>query len=266
MKAFDSAAIRWAAVGFALCATLPLVAATPEDKLNAAFAEADAEGTFVVLDPIQDRIFQHNAGRAQQRFVPASSFKIVNTLIGLHTGTVESVDIILPYGGESQPFPEWEKDMSLRDAIKVSNVPVYQELARRTGMKRMKAALTDFDYGNAETGKTVDRFWLDGPLKISAVEQVDFIRRMLNGDLGVSADCLEAIQDITLLEKTPEYELHGKTGWNSNRPPGIGWFVGWVKKGDAIYPFALNMDLAEADRLPIRISLSKKCLQALGIL
>ena len=29
--------------------------------------------------------------------------------------------------------------MSLRDAIKASNVPVYQELARRIGLERMRA-------------------------------------------------------------------------------------------------------------------------------
>ena len=65
--------------------------------------------------------------------------KVANSLIGLSTGAVRSADEVLPYGGKPQRFKAWEHDMSLRDAIKASNVPVYQELARRIGLERMRA-------------------------------------------------------------------------------------------------------------------------------
>ncbi len=50
---------------------------------------------------------------------------------------------------------EWEHDMGLRDAIKISNVPIYQELARRIGLERMKAGVEKLDYGNKDIGEVV---------------------------------------------------------------------------------------------------------------
>ena len=91
------------------------------------FKDAGVEGTFVLFDVSQDSFTGFNHKRAKQRFIPASTFKVANSLIGLSTGAVESVDEILPYGGKSQFIKAWENDMSLRDAIKISNVPIYQE-------------------------------------------------------------------------------------------------------------------------------------------
>ena len=68
--------------------------------------------------------------------------------------------------------------MSLHDAIRISNVPVYQELARRIGLDRMSENLALLDYGNEDTGTIVDMFWLQGPLKISALEQAKFLARL----------------------------------------------------------------------------------------
>lgn len=176
-------------------------------------------------------------------------------MIGLRSGAVKNVDDTLPYGGQPQPFPSWEKDMSLRDAMPISNVQIYQELARRIGLEEMKRAVNGFRYGNAEIGDVVERFWLDGPLRISAVEQVDFLRRMLDGELDLPRDVLNAVKEITILESTSDYKLHGKTGWSP--PDRIGWFVGWVTKDGVDYPFALNMEIENQEQLPMRIDLGK---------
>ena len=69
--------------------------------------------------------------------------------------------------------------MGLRKAIAISNVPIYQELARRIGLERMKHYLKSFEYGNTDTGEIIDRFWLDGPLEISALEQVNFLKKFI---------------------------------------------------------------------------------------
>ncbi|MGV3531192.1 MAG: penicillin-binding transpeptidase domain-containing protein, partial [Chthoniobacteraceae bacterium] len=105
------------------------------------FEKAGVTGTFAMLDPVTNVIHVHNLERAQKGYVPASTFKLANSVIGLDCGAIASVDEVLPYGGKPQPIAAWEKDMSLRDAIKVSNVPVYQELARRIGLERMKAGV-----------------------------------------------------------------------------------------------------------------------------
>src|SRR5690606_26121045 len=153
---------------------------------------------------------------------------------------------------------EWERDMSLRDGIKVSNVPVYQELARRIGLKRMQAAVEKLGYGNRDIGTVVDRFWLDGPLEISALEQVEFLRRLAAGDLPVSPQAEEAVREILLLESEGGRRLYGKTGWLMARQPDLGWFVGWVEKDGVRYPFALNMDLPSKDLGPVRVALARE--------
>ncbi len=247
-----------------LLVSCALLVAEDVELLRGPFDENSAEGTFVAYAPTQERLFIHNTQRANERFVPASTFKIVNALIGLHSGVIKNVDEVLPYGGQPQPFPSWEKDMSLREAMPISNVPIYQELARRVGLHEMKTAVQKLNYGNGEIGDVVDRFWLDGPLQISAVEQVDFLRRMVGGELELPDGVIDAVKEITMLESGPGCKLHGKTGWGQIQD--VGWFVGWVEKDGVNYPFALNMNINNAEQLPTRIKVAKECLQTLGIL
>jgi beta-lactamase class D OXA-50 len=233
-------------------------------ELDAIFDRYGVTGIFVLLDSTRDRVEVSNKLRAQQRFAPASTFKIANSLIGLDAGAVKNVDEVLPYGGKPQRFKAWERDMNLRDAIKASNVAVYQELARRIGLKRMRAGVKKLNYGNQETGGVVDRFWLDGPLAISAQEQMEFLQRLVAGRLPVKQEAVRAIREITLLEKTVTYELHGKTGWLFNSKRQIGWWVGWVEREGMSYPFALNIDMFKDEDAEKRVPIGRECLKVLG--
>ncbi len=249
-----------------------------ETLLAWAFAEHGVQrGTFVLRDGKTGALTTRDAKRAATRFIPASTFKIPNSLIGLETGAVGSVDEVLPYGGKPQRFKQWEHDMPLREAIVLSAVPIYQELARRVGLPRMQEWVKRLGYGNAETGAVVDQFWLEGPLKISAVEQTEFLLRLVNGELpGVSAKTLAAVGEITILEKGDGYVLHAKTGWGPGNQDDaaagssaeIGWWVGWVERpGKPVTTFALNLDLPGGEQdAAKRVSLGRACLRALGVL
>ena len=140
---------------------LPLIAV-------ALFREAGVEGTFVLLDERRGELRGHNQSRAEQRLSPASTFKIANALIGLSLGAVRSVDEVMPYTGDANPLMrEWLEPMGLCGAMKVSKVPLYQELALRIGLQRMGKAIQRLHYGNAQIGTNVTTFWLRGPLAIS---------------------------------------------------------------------------------------------------
>ncbi len=180
------------------------------DKL---FGAAGVKGTFVLYDVQRQCYVGHDRERAETRFVPASTYKVANSLIGLSTGAVRSADEVLPYGGKPQRFKAWEHDMSLREAIKASNVPVYQELARRIGLERMRANVSRLGYGNAEIGQVVDNFWLVGPLKISAMEQTRFLLRLAQGELPFPAPVQSTVRAMTLLES-------GRAGSCTARPAG----------------------------------------------
>jgi len=231
-------------------------------ELGKPFQASGVVGAFVLFDREADTMFVWNEVRARERFVPASTFKIANSLIGLDLAVVRSVDEVLPYGGKTQRLKAWEKDMNLRDAMKASSVPIYQELARRIGLERMRESVKKLGYGNAEIGEVVDRFWLDGPLSISAMEQTKFISRLFDAKLPVSGEAVQAVKEITALEKTDTYALHGKTGWHFEGK--LGWWVGWIERDGKVFPFALNIDMPAEEDAAKRIPLARECLRLLG--
>ncbi|HYD63196.1 MAG TPA: class D beta-lactamase [Noviherbaspirillum sp.] len=238
------------------------------------FTSSGVQGTLVLLDTAADRISVHNAGRAQRRFVPASTFKILNSLIALETGAVKDENEILPYGGKPQRFKQWEKDMAMREAIKVSNVPIYQEVARRVGPERMSRFVRLAGYGNADIGDIVDRFWLDGPLAISAIEQAKFVARLARRQLPFSERSQAVVRDIIKQEETATYAMFSKTGWafadtpanSGSKPAELGWLVGWVEREGKVYAFALNIDIYKDEDAAKRQVIVRKCLQSLGVL
>ena len=235
--------------------------------MAALFRQAGVEGTFVLLDERSDTLRGHNQIRAEQRFSPASPFKIANALIGLSLGAVRSIDELIPYTGDAKPFMrEWLEPMGLRGAMTVSNVPLYQELARRIGLKRMGEAIVRLGYGNQQIGSDVTTFWLRGPLAISAVEQTRVLARLAHRSLPFPAQAQRQVAEITRVDSGPGWSLHAKTGWQNAPGAGVGWWVGWVQKGDLITPFALNIAMAGAADAPKRERLGRSSLQALGIL
>lgn len=231
------------------------------------FTQAGVNATFVVYDVAAQKFSGYNATRATLRFIPASTFKIPNSLIGLTVGAVPDVETVFyRHDGTAKFLQSWEKDMGLREAIRVSNVPAYQELARRIGMERMRRSVQELDYGNAATGEAVDRFWLQGPLAISAVEQTRFLARLAAGTLPCPPQVQAAVRDICKLEEGEGWTLFGKTGLASAASPSIGWFVGWVARPEGVFAFALNMDITDERMLGQRITLAKNALRAASFL
>lgn len=250
--------------GGAAALTAPIV---ERPDLAAVFAQHGTPGTLVLYDVSADRLTVVDRARAARPYVPASTFKIPNSLIALETGAVKDEREVIPYGGKPQPFPQWERDMDMRDAIRASSVPVYQEIARRVGRKRMQANLDRLQYGNRRIGTVVDRFWLDGPLRISAMEQVRFLARLAQGQLPLAERSQRIVRDILRVEEKGGTTLYAKTGWWSGRtPPMIGWWVGWVERDGHVYAFALNIDMASADDTPKRLTIGRSLLAQLGVL
>ena len=233
--------------------------------LATVFEEIGVEGTFVLLDAQTGRTTVVNPGRAAERFFPASTFKIPNSLLALDTGAVADEAEIIPYGGAPQRIRAWERDMSMREAIRVSNVAIYRELARRIGDRAYAAFFESVPYGNGAFGSVDQPFWLTGPLKISALEQAEFLAELATGRLPVSRRAQRVVRGMIRQESRGGARLYGKTGWANGPDPDIGWFVGWVDRGGEVFAFALNMEIrsrADADR---RIAIARDLLAALGV-
>ena len=145
-------------------------------------------------------------------------------------------------------------------------MPVYQELARRIGIERMREGLNAIPYGNAKTGNEVDIFWLKGPLKISAIEQTSYLARLAQDDLPFSKEVQQSVREIARFDQGDGWVLYAKTGWATIPDSDIGWWVGWVMKGEQVYSFALNIDMPDRLSVAKRVELGKASLKALGIL
>lgn len=205
------------------------------------------EATFVLLDPSAGWTI-HNPDRAVQRFLPASTFKIPNTLIALETGVATDADFTIPFDSirdrrEGFWTPEWSRDQTLRSAFQNSVYWYYQELARRVGSARMQQYLSLFEYGNQDMGGGDDRFWLEGDLRTSPKEQVDFLRKFHQETLGVSTRSTDILREIMVLEIGPGYVLSGKTGTADVTPTReLAWLVGFLEREDSVLYFALNLE------------------------
>ncbi len=238
-----------------------------QDMLRNVLTKNGAEGAFVGYDVAAGRMFLINASRALQRFSPASTFKIANSLIALETGVIKDENEIIPYRSDDLPlFKEWPRDMSMRDAIKMSNVPIYQELARRVGLARYREWLARLSYGNREISEAINRFWLDGSLAISAVEQVYFITALAQRKLPMSIRSQDIVRDILKYETVGDHRIYAKTGWCAACRPQIGWWVGWVERKGRIFAFALNIDIARPEDLDKRIPIAREFLSKLDAL
>lgn len=182
---------------------------------------------------------------AQLPTLPASTFKIPNSLIGLETGVI-TAETVFKWDGKPREVDAWEKDLSLPQAFQVSCVPCYQEVARKVGKDRMLDWVEQLGYGNMEIGGGIDKFWLTGKLAISPLQQVYFLRRLAQGQLAFSHAHMQTVRDMMLLGEQNGRRLYGKTGWASGKEH-LGWFVGWVEGEGARVYFATRIHAVNPD-------------------
>lgn len=235
----------------------------------------DVQGAIVLLDAQTGRLVRHNPERARTRFLPASTFKIPNTLIALETGVASGPEFALAWDSTVAPreawWPStWARDHTLRSALPASVVWFYQELARRIGAERMQAYLERFDYGNRDIAGGIDQFWLTGGLRISSEEQVEFLRRFYFDELGVAERSTRTAKELLVLEETPAYRLSGKTGWSGfgedTDEPGVGWLIGYLERDEEVHFFATNIEIAANTDPAARFAITKAILRELGLL
>ena len=233
------------------------------------FSNESVNGVFVLCKSSSHTCVTNSSSRATTEFIPASTFKIPNALIGLETGVIRDERQIFKWDGKPRAMKQWEKDLTLRGAIQVSAVPVFQQIARDIGEARMQKFLNSFSYGNANIGGGIDKFWLDGQLRISAIDQVKFLEAFYLSKLPVSKVNQLIVKQAIITEATPDYLVHSKTGYSgtgTKSNPGIAWWVGWVEKGTDVYFFAFNMDIDNESKLPLRKSIPTKIMTSEGIL
>jgi beta-lactamase class D len=235
------------------------------EALAKRFTDEGTVGTFVGYKVDDYLVIASDKERSGEAKLPASTFKIPNSLIALETGVVEDPDKdVFKWDGVVRSIEAWNKDHTMRSAIAASVVPVYQEIARRIGAERMQKYLDLFEYGNRDIGGGIDQFWLTGALRIDPIQQVDFVDRLRRGVLPIGKRSQDLVRDILPVTKVGDAVIRAKSGLTGTDRGSLGWMVGWAEKGSAQTVFALNMDCREPRHIAARMTLTQACLADIG--
>ena len=227
------------------------------------FSDEGTVGTFAAFKSGDNAFVVSDETRTREAVLPASTFKIPNSVIALETGVVADPDKdIFKWDGVTRSIEAWNKDHTLRSAIAVSAVPVYQEIARRIGAEQMQKYLDLFAYGNRDIGGGIDQFWLTGNLRIDPVQQIDFVDRLRRGVLPVGKRSQELARDILPVTKVGDATIRAKSGLvgAERGQPSLGWLVGWAEAGSQQTVFAMNMDCKEQSHIAARMTVVQQCL------
>ncbi|MEP0947768.1 MULTISPECIES: class D beta-lactamase [Cyanophyceae] len=251
--------------------TIAQQTASLEAQFAQHFQALGVEGAIIIHDVNQNVTYEHNRERNRQAFLPASTFKILNSLIALETGVIPNDLAILTWDGVERMVPAWNQDQNMRTAFSLSAVWFYQVLARRVGHDRMQQWVSEVGYGNQTIGSpdAIDSFWLEGDLRITPQQQIEFLQRLHRNELPFSEATIATVKDIMIAERTPDYTLRAKTGWaglGEADQPQIGWYVGYLERGDNVYLFATNIDMRQDSDGPARLELTRRCFASLNLL
>ncbi|MEY3436857.1 MAG: class D beta-lactamase [Sphingobacteriales bacterium] len=217
-----------------------------DDSLKVFFDEFNVDGTFAMFDNSRGQHVIYNLKRDTTRFMPASTFKIVNALIALQTGRITSDSSIIKWDGVVRDQADWNKDLTLAEAFNVSSVPHFQQLARSIGRDTMRAWLDSLSYGDEKMGPNIDSFWLDNSLKISADAQVWLVKMLYFKQLPFRASVQEQVKRMMIKENNTIYQLAYKTGWGKTDSGNeLGWIIGWIEENRHVYFFAMNLESSD---------------------
>lgn len=199
----------------------------------------DVEGTFVLYDPQNDCHTFYDRELADKGFIPASTFKIYNSLIGLETGVISDKHHIIPWDKVRRSREVINKDQDLESAFKNSALWYYQELARRVGQEQMNRWIDMLSYGNTDTSAGVDVFWIEGGMRISPIQQVNLLAKLRNNELPFSLRSMDIVREIMISKSAATCTLRTKTGWGDQDGKEVGWYVGYLETEGKVYYFAV---------------------------
>ena len=237
------------------------------NDLKKYFDDRNVEGCFTMMDNSNGSITVYNMGMDTTRYTPASTFKVINSLIGLETGKILDENMVIKWDGFVRPNAAWNKDLSMKEAFKASAVPYYQEVARRIGRDTMKNFIDTLSYGNKNISGLIDSFWLNNTLKISPDEQIGLMKRLYFDQLPFRKSVQQTVRDVMLQEDNTAYKLSYKTGWGYDETNNsIGWVVGWIEENRHVYFFATLLKSKDRnyDMTTSRLAITKDILKSYG--
>jgi beta-lactamase class D len=237
-----------------------------DSELAELFQERGLVGTTIISSLDGKTEYIHNTVRSENRFVPASTFKILNTLIVLKEVAVRDEKEVIKWDRKDKGYAEWNRDQTIETAFPASCVWFYQKLARRIGREKYITHFRKIGYGNEKASPEVTSFWLEGDLAISAREQVIFLKKLFEESLPYCNNAMRLVKSLMIVQETPDFIIRAKTGWAMRTDPQQGWYVGYVETKGQVWFFATNFEIKRKGDEVFRKEITIAALKVKGIL
>jgi beta-lactamase class D len=211
-------------------------------KFQSLLVDKDITGSILIYDLNKNIFYSNDFNWANIGRVPASTFKIPNSLIALELGIIEDENTLFKWNGDKSYLKIWQQNLTLKQAFHYSCVPCYQEIARKIGDQRMNEYVKKLNFGHMDIRPdNKDDFWLHGKSKINQFEEINFLRRLYNSQLPISERTEHIFKQMFIIKQIDEYTLRGKTGLAVRDKSYNGWYVGYLETNNNVYFFATNI-------------------------
>ena len=217
-----------------------------QTNLAKPFEECGLQGSITIYDYNSKKWISSDIKDSHVGTLPASTFKVINTLIAIETGAIADENEIIKWPGEPDTLkygyrPNIYHDMSMKEAFQLSAGWAYVELAKEIGKNQYKEVLNKLNYGNADVSINDPDFWNFGDLAISPVNQIEILMGVYEETLPFSKKSFQVLKEIMKEEETDDYILRAKTGWTRDGGKDTGWWIGYVERKDNVYFFATRL-------------------------
>jgi beta-lactamase class D len=210
------------------------------------FDNCGVEGSIAIFGENNQQWILSDTTGIFKESLPASTFKIINLLIALETKTIKTENEIIKWVGIIDTIkygyrPEIYHNMTVKEAFEVSAGWVFIELAKKIGRDNYKKYLAKCHYGNLNLSQKETDFWNFGDFAISPINQVEFIKKLYEGNLPFANRNLEIVKKVMIGEQTENYIIRAKTGWTRENNMNTGWWIGYLETPKGVYFFATNL-------------------------
>jgi beta-lactamase class D len=210
------------------------------------FKKCDVEGSIAIFDKNNQHWILSDTTEIYKESLPASTFKIINLLIALETKTIKNENEIVKWVGTTDTVkygyrPEIYHDMTVKEAFEVSAGWVFIELAKKIGRDNYRKYLAKCNYGNLNLSQKETDFWNFGNSAISPINQVEFIKKLYEGNLPFASRNIEIVKKVMITEQNENYSIRAKTGWTRENNINTGWWIGYLETPKGVYFFATNL-------------------------
>ena len=211
----------------------------------------------------------YQKGDVYQRKSPCSTFKIALSLMGFDLGILQ--DEFTPtwaYNEEKYNISNdlWKSIHYPQNWIQHSCIWYSKELVSRLGLENFKNYISLLHYGNEDISGDLGlsdghlNCWLSSSLKISPLEQVAFLQKLLKQDFPISSYAQEITKKLLFVEELSNgYKLFGKRGAGfQNNGFQMGWFIGWITKLDKTFIFVIFIQDEKSESFPAGLRAQEK--------